>query len=62
MSGEVGLGSKPIKVSMANQKNRSAGGSIVGGGPLHIGQNGGTGGAPGGTWAATLDVQVMSRL
>jgi hypothetical protein len=49
-------------VSMANQKNRSAGGSIVGGGPLHIGQNGGTGGAPGGTWAATLDVQVMSRL
>ena len=59
MSGEVGLGSKPIKVSMANQKNRSGGGSIVGGPPMHIGhQNGAGGGAPGGTWAATLDVQV----
>ena len=26
MTGEMGLGSKPIKVSMANQKNRSEGG------------------------------------
>jgi RNA recognition motif-containing protein len=59
MSGEVGLGSKPIKVSMANQKNRSGSGSVVGVGTLHVGhQNGAAGAAPGATWAATLDVQV----
>ena len=52
MSGEVGLGSKPIKVSMANQKNR---GAVVGHGGH---QNGAAGSAPGATWAATLDVQV----
>lgn len=58
MSGEVGLGGKPIKVSMANQKNRSSSGSVVGQPTLHVGhQNGGAGGAPG-SWAATLDVQV----
>lgn len=56
MSGEVGLGSKPIKVSMANQKNRSGPGSAVGVQPAL--QNGAGGGMPTGTWAATLDVQV----
>jgi RNA recognition motif-containing protein len=54
MSGEVGLGSKPIKVSMANQKNR---GAVVG----HAGhQNGAAGTATGAAWAATLDVQVIN--
>ena len=28
MTGEMGLGSKPIKVSMANQKNRENGGGV----------------------------------
>ncbi|TRY63877.1 hypothetical protein TCAL_00883 [Tigriopus californicus] len=53
MSGELGLGSKPIKVSLANQKNRNGGGgggglgggSSVGGNGF--GANGSSGGRPG---------------
>ncbi len=62
MTGEMGLGSKPIKVSMANQKNRSVGNGR-GGGP-HMGwgvmargngsaaaaSGGGGGGGGGGGW------------
>ena len=46
MTGEMGLGSKPIKVSMANQKNRAENGEgeMFGGGSM----GGLTGPAPGG--------------
>jgi len=50
MTGEQGLGTKPIKVSMANQKNRASGGGPGGpGGPGGMGpQNGGGRHGPGG--------------
>lgn len=58
MTGEMGLGSKPIKVSMANQKNRASGGGMGhemsgrgGGGP----QNGSAG-----NWGAHLEGPVSS--
>merc|ERR1719209_248507 len=54
MTGEMGLGSKPIKVSMANQKNRAENGGGVsppsatwGGGSAWPGT---APGAPGGSW------------
>jgi len=51
ITGELGLGSKPIKVSMANQKNRSE--QLNGSSGLHLGGAGSppAGAAPGGgTW------------
>ena len=54
MTGEMGLGSKPIKVSMANQKNRAAGGGGPGGPGGPMGNGGGHrpgGGTPMG-WGA----------
>jgi hypothetical protein len=50
MTGELGLGSKPIKVSMANQKNRSSSG---GPGSIGNGSGGRGGGAPIG-WGQVL--------
>ena len=54
MTGEMGLGSKPIKVSMANQKNRASGGGGPGGPGGPMGNGGGHrpgGGTPMG-WGA----------
>ncbi len=49
MTGEMGLGQKPIKVSMANQKNRMAAGGPGGpGGMPPVGNGSGRGGGGGG--------------
>ena len=53
MTGEMGLGSKPIKVSMANQKNRTGSGG-GGGGSIGNGSGRGGGGAPLG-WGQVMD-------
>jgi hypothetical protein len=52
MTGEMGVGSKPIKVSMANQKSRAAGG---GGGGGHEMGGGGRQNGNAGNWGANLE-------
>lgn len=68
MTGESGVGSKPIKVSMANQKSRAAGGSTpgmeMGGPPVGARGNGGGGGGhqngSSGSWGGPLDAPMVS--
>jgi len=57
MTGELGVGSKPIKVSMANQKNRASATGAPATGTMDLGgrnhQNGSAGG-----WGGPLDPPV----